>query len=116
MFRSRGGALAFTGITLISVATLVGTEEEDGALADSIAQIEQQGAQFRDQAGDLEQSAPVETAPSPEQVPQQPVATEFVPDDELIVDPTGFDPTPDPESLVGVEIVPLDPDAEDPTG
>lgn len=112
MFQSRGGALAFAGITLMGVAGLVGTEDDDGALADSIAQIEQQGAEFREQTAQLQETAPPQQAPSPAPPAEAEVVTKFASDEDLIVDPTGFDPTPDLEGLPGTAIVALDPSAE----
>ncbi|WP_284123702.1 hypothetical protein [Parerythrobacter aestuarii] len=94
MFQSRGGALFFVGLTLVGVAGLVGTEETDGAIASATAQFEQQGEDFREQAEAM--SNPGEPVPvvATEAEPAPPEDLEFASDEDLIVDPTGIDPTP----------------------
>ena len=125
MFQSRGGALFFVGLTLVSAATLVGTEEGDGALADATAQIEQQRSDFVEKTKDIA-GTPANTPPPPSvaaaastaistPAPEPEAAdviTEFVPDEELIVDPSGFDPNPDLSEGLGQKITVFDPNAE----
>ncbi len=85
MFRNRWGALFFVGLTLAGVTTLVGTDKEDGALQQATDQIALQKAQA-DQlmAGP---GAMMETGtPS--------AAAVLVPEEELIDQALGEDPTP----------------------
>lgn len=112
MFQSRGGALFFVGITLVGVAGLVGTEDTDGAIASATAQFEQQGEEFREQAEAM--SNPPEPIPTvvaePEPVPEEEV--EFATDEDLVVDPVGFDPTPVIEDPTEGEVVEVEGGAE----
>lgn len=109
MFQSRTGALLFVGITLIGVASLVGTEGEGGTLKAATAQIEQQGAELRGQA---EAMANPDPDPDPIMVDAEP---EFVEDEDLVLNPTGIDPTPmepNPEANDHEEVVVVESSSE----
>lgn len=96
MFQNRWGALLFVGLTLIGAASLVGTEDNEGTLAEAAAQLEQQGADYREHAEGFSQADPAGDAST--DVAQHDLAdtevVEFTSEDELVVDPSGIDPTP----------------------
>jgi hypothetical protein len=97
MFQSKGGALVFAALTLASVAALVGTGEGDGALTAATSQIEQQGEQFRNQA---DAAANPDPDPDPIEIEEEDPGA-FSSDDELVLDPVGFEPVgmePSPDS------------------
>jgi hypothetical protein len=97
MFQSKGGALVFAALTLASVAALVGTGDGDGALTAATSQIEQRGAQFRNQA---DAAANPDPDPEPIEVEEEDPGV-FSSDDELVLDPVGFEPVgmePSPEA------------------
>jgi hypothetical protein len=85
MFRNRFGAVLFVISTLLGVATLIGSEDQKGALLKASEGVKDQ------------QTAMASIADQPV-TDSQPViddeSVEFTPDDELIDDATGFDPSP----------------------
>ncbi|GMN02236.1 hypothetical protein [Erythrobacter sp. MTPC3] len=95
LFKNPKAALAYVGITLGSVVLFVGTEDDPGSLQQTVDTLggEESGAdqaaergfgasQRRDRIGGI----------SDTQDSDEPV--EFVPDEELIDDLSGFDPAP----------------------
>jgi len=93
IFKSRWIAIAFTVLTLFSVYTLVG-DEDDGLLGTVqggvIEQRDEAAAQLA-QVGSVSESAP---PPAP---PEMMDDTEFVDDAELLDDASGIDPSPEGE-------------------
>lgn len=113
MFQSRGGAVFFVGATLFGAAMLVGTENEDGTLAVATAQIEQQRADFIAEAEALNSPQQPEARASGQQESEPlPADTEFSSPEDLIVDPTGFDPTPVIDDPAAGEVVIVESTAE----
>ena len=108
MFQNRWGALLFVGLTLIGAASLVGTEDNEGTLAEAAAQLEQQGADYREQASGFSQPDPAENTPGDADT-QFDVAgsevVEFTSEEELVVDPIGIDPTPIIEDPAKGEVI-----------
>jgi hypothetical protein len=92
LFQSPKKALLFVGMTLFSVAMLVGTEDEEGALVQAAASVESStnpsypGDEFR-----------ADTLPEPRSrnLIQESEPVTWADDDELIDDTSGFDPTPE---------------------
>lgn len=103
MFQNRWGALFFVGLTMVGAAALVGTEEESGTLIEAAEQIEQQRAEFDDQAQAF--SAPVEPAPVTAPLPEEPEMVEFTSQEDLVIDPSGFDPTPVMQDPAAGEVI-----------
>ena len=101
MFQSYKGALIFAGSTLMGVALLVGSEDKEGALVVAASELERQ-RELADKQNDFAPSAtPAGNRPSREREPEQPSESfGFTPDEELIDDTRGFDPTP-PENGFG---------------
>ena len=99
MFKSSKGALLFVAVTMLGVLTLVGTEDNEGALLKAAADIEKQRNMMNaDQSGQHVDLAPEGFASSRQGT------LEFTADDDLIDDATGFDPTPEYEApLVSAE-------------
>jgi len=99
MFKNSKGALFFVALTLLGVATLVGTEDNEGALLKAAANIEQQRNMMNEDRRVVRgNSAPIGFASSNGQT------REFTADEDLIDDATGFDPTPEYEApLVSAE-------------
>jgi hypothetical protein len=86
MFRNRWGALLFVCLTLAGAATLVGTEEGEGAIQQATDQIAQQRAQAEQLTADMQ---------APAQPAGDPTETVVLSSDEDLIDPaTGEDPTP----------------------
>lgn len=87
LFRNRWIALAFVAFTLISVYTLVGSEDDSSLLGSMSGETEEAQQQL----------ATVEAPPQPD-IPVDPGFEEFPDDvlsDEELIDPaTGIDPTP----------------------
>lgn len=99
MFKSSKGALLFVIVTLLGVATLIGSEDNEGALLKAASDIEKQRSMMNeDREFARSSSAPVGFAS------ENPGDLEFTPEEELIDDATGFDPTPELEGpLVSAE-------------
>lgn len=104
IFKSSKSALVFMGMTLGSVALLVGTEEDSGALVIAADEISRDTSGFRDTPADRFASPP-SSRPAPRRALRRDAApqeeTFFASDEDLIDDTVGFDPTPEP-------IVPFD--------
>jgi hypothetical protein len=83
MFRNRWGALLFVGLTLAGVTTLVGTEQDDGALKQAADRIAMQKAQA-DRLTD-------DPAPAGAKRTKTVIHT---PDEQFIDPALGEDPTP----------------------
>ncbi len=104
LFRNRVAAGAFVVLTLVSAASLVGSEDEEGIIERAAQSISEQQDDFEDRVAELERPA---NAPRPRAAkPQQsrnssasvPDNIPLAEDEYLIDDAAGFDPTP-PDSL-----------------
>lgn len=99
MFRNRWFALLFVAMVLASVTKFVGTGKGDGAVDEATREIAIQQQQAAELSGDDASSLPDEA-----------VAYEFTPDEELIDSATGEDPSPmidEPAPLPGDEPAPV---------
>lgn len=104
MFRNRWLALLFVGLVLAGTTRIVGTGEGDGALAEATQDLAQQ----RKRVEALSSGTRPEAA-------EDEVVIEFTPDEDLIDDAVGDDPSPiddfsaeaplDPEVVTEVEVV-----------
>ena len=111
MFQNRWGALFFVGLTLVGAASLVGTEDEDGAIASAAAQLEQQGEDLRARS-DTGNSAEEQIVEPTEPKPWPDESFEFASEEDLMIDPTGIDPTPIIEDPAEGEVVIVESSAE----
>ena len=112
MFQNKTGAIVFAALTLFGVATLVGTEEEDGALTSATQQLQQQGAQLR---GETDAMAVPDQDPEPVVVEEDEEAATFATDEELVLDPTGIEPVgmePSPDANISEEVELVESSAE----
>lgn len=112
LFQSKTGAIIFVVSTLFGVATLVGTEDEEGALGVATDQIEQQSAELRGQADEMANPDP---DPEPIMI-EADEGGEFASDEELVLDPSGIEPfgmEPNPESNESEEVEIAEPVAEE---
>lgn len=108
MFQSYKGSLFFAGSTLLGVALLVGSEDKEGALVLATSEMERQSALMEQQeefASSSSASANRSNGQgSTSQSVTQPSETfEFTPDDQLIDDTQGFDPTPSDNGFASYE-------------
>lgn len=111
MFQNRVAAIAIVVLTLAGVASLVGTEDNEGALATATQALAEKAAAS---AGTSDRYA---SAPAPATAASQPAAapppspasypTEFADDESLIDDAQGFDPSPFVEDPSAGEVVAL---------
>lgn len=100
MFRNRLGALLFVGGTAVAAAALIGGEQDEGMLLSAAEEIKQQRAAM---AGTMT----ADTLPAFE-IPTSEVV-EFTPDEALIDEATGYDPTPLEDGVaLETEVVPQD--------
>ncbi|MFZ9395440.1 MAG: hypothetical protein ACO25F_05180 [Erythrobacter sp.] len=91
LFQNPKKALLFAGLTLFSVAMLVGSEDDEGALVQAAATLQQTDGRI---GGEL---PPDFSGPAPRQgefAPDEPADVAMADDDALIDDTAGFDPTP----------------------
>ncbi|WBY16808.1 hypothetical protein PF049_01165 [Erythrobacteraceae bacterium WH01K] len=95
MLRNRVAAIAIVVLTLAGVASLVGTEDNEGALTSATKALAEKAA-ASSEAGPRNPDATAPAAvteiaspPAPAQFP-----TEFADDESLIDDARGFDPSP----------------------
>lgn len=89
LFKSRWIALGFVALTLVSVVTFVGEEGRDTTLTRLTKDLRAQQA-----LGDAPSED--ESAPAPRIIEAEPpVIQDFVPDEELVDDAGGMDPSPD---------------------
>jgi hypothetical protein len=102
MFRNRWGALLFVCITLAGAASLVGTEEGQGAIQQATDEIAQQKAQADQWTTDTQ-------APSAATASATATTVVSTSDEDLIDPATGIDPTPIDEFAAAN---PADSDAE----
>ena len=93
LFRNKLGALGFVVLMMISAATLVGTEEHDGVIVKTTQEIAKQRSDFAEKVDAMSSPKKVAQAPAAETAS---VEIEFTPDEELVDDAQGFDPTPEP--------------------
>ena len=100
MFSNRIAAIALVVLTLAGVASLVGTDDNEGALTSATQALAEKAAASRQSPNRQSQLPPAEvpSAPAPEPAAPQPaapqVATEFADDETLIDTAEGFDPSP----------------------
>ena len=97
IFKGPKGALIFVGVTMASVALLVGTEEDSGALVAAADELSRNSSADNIPARDasrLPQPAPRPARRRPPASTQDDSAL-FASDEELIDDASGFDPSPD---------------------
>lgn len=94
LFKSRWIALAFAGLTVLSVLTFVGEEGRESTLTRLTRDL-------RSQQG-LADASPKDVAIARSEASaariieaEPPVIEDFVPDEELVDDAAGMDPTPD---------------------
>lgn len=99
MFKSSKGAILFVVVTIFGAAMLIGSENNEGALIKAAADIEKQREMINaERSFARSENAPVGFASGNTQ------PLEFTPDEDLIDDATGFDPTPEPQlPLVSAE-------------
>ena len=100
MFKGPKGALIFAGSIMFSVAILVGSEDDEGALVTAADEIGRDRDAFDRMIENGNQPArSARTVRRPQRQPQQTIDDSASFDDELdlIDDTAGFDPTPDIE-------------------
>jgi hypothetical protein len=115
MFRNRWGAVLFVALTLAGVTTLIGSEDEEGAIRQATDRIAQQRAEADRLTTDTQEPPPA--APTPAE-------TVVLSADEELIDPAiGEDPTPidefnptDPDAEISDEVVIVSRDASDQPG
>lgn len=92
LFQSPKKALLFVGMTMFSVAMLVGPEGDEGALIQAAESLDSSQKEF-----DIPPITERETTPARQQrrIAQEEQA--WTPDEELIDTAEGFDPTPEIE-------------------
>ncbi len=94
LFQNPKKALLFAGATLLSVAMLVGSEDDEGALVQAAATLKEPGGRA---GGEL----PPDFGASPNRLdalaPDEPADVSMADDEALIDDTAGFDPTPPDE-------------------
>lgn len=86
LFKNRLAAVAFVLITLVSVKVLIGSEGEESLLSRTQDDLMTQRAGMQDAIDNIS------TAQEPQ--PEFETFEELMPDEELIDDTAGFDPTP----------------------
>lgn len=90
LFESPKKALLFVGMTMFSVAMLVGTEDEEGALIKAASAIDPGG-----QAPDARYMGNTPSQDRADPYRDDAPPTVFASDEELIDSAEGFDPTPE---------------------
>ncbi len=94
IFKGPRGALIFVGVTLGSVALLVGTEDDGGALVVATDELGSDEPSLSDRnAGRLSSPPPARPSRRPSTATSD--DTLFASDEELIDDASGVDPTPE---------------------
>lgn len=95
MFQSYKGSLLFAGSTLLGVALLVGSEDREGALVVAASELERQSELVEQQNAFSNSEKPSANRSERRSAQMQPSEMSgFTPDEELIDDTQGFDPTP----------------------
>lgn len=89
MFKNSKAALLFVGMTLLSVIILVGWEDNEGALLKAASDIEKQRSMMN-----AELDGPNAETGVAGFAPRDPRLQTFTPDEELIDQASGYDPTP----------------------
>ncbi|MDZ4308835.1 hypothetical protein [Allopontixanthobacter sp.] len=90
MFKNRWGALIFVCLSVLGAVSLIGGEDDHGALLLAADELTETKSELQIQAGELSQ-ADSSAEPTPD---EQPVSG-FMSDEELIDDTRGIDPAPD---------------------
>lgn len=103
MFRNAKGALLFAAMTMLGVAMLIGSEDNEGALIRAAEDLERQKVQ----AEDVDSGAG-ELPPAQGFAPADEAQLEFSSDEDLIDPAQGLDPAPDIEQ----PLIPAEPHAE----
>lgn len=103
MFRNAKGALLFAVVTILGAATLIGSEDNEGALIRAAEDLERQKAQAEDADSGDGDSPPAEGF-----APVDEAQLEFSSDEDLIDSAQGFDPAPDIEP----PLIPAEPQIE----
>lgn len=101
IFKNKLGALAFVGMTLYGVATLVGSEEDDGLLQQGVESIQSERTSFEQQIGEFGDPEPAEILDADDEEDISLPPGELFGADEP--DEFGFDPQPDDASSEGYE-------------
>lgn len=98
MFKNRWGALLFVCLIAFGAASLIGDEDDEGLLLSAAGELTKTQADFANRSTELSRpdERPVLNAGDIGQFSSdEELASEFVPDDELIDDTRGFEPEPD---------------------
>ncbi|MCB2061490.1 MAG: hypothetical protein R3E09_10130 [Novosphingobium sp.] len=117
LFRNRFVALVFVAMTVLGVRTLIGTEDEEGALTRMTEGIEAKVQALQNDAQQFQDRPRMAERPERRERPERdivrpvPAATVFASDDELIEDAQGFEPEGQPaaplaEGEVVIEVPP----------
>ncbi|MEP5936962.1 MAG: hypothetical protein ABJ239_01415 [Erythrobacter sp.] len=102
MFQSYKGSLIFAGSTLLGVALLVGSEDREGALVVAASELERQSELVEQQnAFSAPEGSSTDRSERRSRQMQPLDSSAFTPDEELIDDTQGFDPTPPDNSYGG---------------
>ena len=115
IFRSRWGALIIVMICAAGAAALIGTGENSGMLLDAADRLASQQSELGQPAAAVTDPISVPDTHDPSSL------TEFTPDDELVDDTSGIDPTPPEEQPFQPDVVAQSDDMvivldDDPTG
>ncbi|GMN14478.1 hypothetical protein [Altererythrobacter sp. MTPC7] len=95
MLRNRVAAIAIVVLTLAGVASLVGTEDNEGALTSATkALAEKAAASSETGLRNPDATAPAAVTDMAAPPPSAQFPTEFADDESLIDDARGFDPSP----------------------
>lgn len=107
LFQNRVAAIAIVVLTLAGVASLVGTEDNEGALASATQALAEKAAASAGPS-DRYTAAPAAESPQPAAASPPPLSsypTEFADDESLIDDAQGFDPSPFVDDPAAGEVV-----------
>lgn len=93
LFQNPKAALAYVGITIVSVAMFIGTEDSPGSLHKTLSTFNG-GKSASDIAAERRFGDPPPDREPAAKEPAEQVVVEFIPDEELVNDASGFDPDP----------------------
>lgn len=91
---NRWGALAFVFVAMIGALALVGTEENSDALLNAAEKFGEQSGEVEEEPASQPELQPLPSPPVAEIIEEEEPLYEFASDEDLVVDPTGIDPTP----------------------
>lgn len=103
LFQSPKRAAAFVGMTMFSVAMLVGSEDNQGALVTAANGIQQEGAEPMDMAAARPRDESIQETQTYDEDRSHSAEDAFASDEELIDDASGFDPTPELDDAFDTE-------------